>query len=585
MNTSAAPVTKAEPGSSFVLPKIEIDYQSFGRAIEDWAAETAPEGYYFDEVAAEKAANFFPTFLRHTTGRWAGQPFHLDEWQRAVVRCIFGWKRPDGTRRFRQVFIEIGRKNGKTSFAAGIALYMTFCDGEAGAQVYSVANDKDQAKICFAEAVKMRGLSDALRKRSIAYKTSLVVGKMGASFKPLSSIVKSKHGFNTHCAIYDEVHEFKSRDLHDVIHTSTGSRTQPLEIEITTAGEEGLSIWAEHHEYAEKVRDQIINDPDFLPVLFCADKDDDWTAPETWLKANPGLGRTISVEYIAKECARAQVVPGFKNTFLRLHLNVRTEKASKWLSMQSWDDCDGAVIAAELEGRECYGGLDLSSKSDLTALALIFPPIEEGEPWKCLVWCWCPADNIKARADRDRVPYPQWRDEGLLEATEGNVVDYDLMRARISGADVFRNLSQLPGTVAELVETDPEFTAIAERFDIQEIAYDRWNSSQLVNQLVEDGHTMVPFGQGYASMAAPTKELGEKLIPGGQLAHGGNKLLRWCASNIKTRQDPAGNLKPDREKSSEKIDPMVALIMALGRAMLAENDETVIEYTSGQMFG
>ena len=525
-NSSAQAVPDTE------LPAIQL------LDVEGWAERTAPSGYWFDEAAAARACAFFPRFLRHTKGKWAGQPFELDAWQLPIIRVVFGWKRPDGTRRFRIAYIEIPRKNGKTGLAAGIGLYLAIADGEIGAEVYSAANDKDQAAICHTEAKLMRAQNEALRGRSLVFKNSIVFPKTNSAYLVISSDAGTKDGLNAHGIIYDELHASKHRDLYDVLHTSTGARTQPLEWLITTAGSDRKSLCYEMHEYAEKVRDGIIIDPEFLPVIYAASKDDDWQKPETWAKANPNLGRTISFEYVQKQAERAKELPRYENTFKRLHLNLWTEQVTRWLPLQAWDACHAAVDREALRGRRCFAGLDLSTTTDITALGLIFPDDAGGYDW--LPFFWVPEENAQRRQRRDRVPYLDWIAQGLIRATPGNVVDYDMIRADIN--------------------------ALGAEFNIEELAIDRWNATQITTQLQGDGFNVFAFGQGYQSMSPPAKEL-EKLVLGRVVRHGANPVLRWMASNVAIVQDAAENIKPSKEKSTERIDGIVAGVMGLGRAI------------------
>jgi phage terminase large subunit-like protein len=535
----------------------EQSVQTSARSVVAWTADGVPAGaplsaaeaeavgakYWFDREAADVACDFFPVFCVHLEGELAGQPFDLEQWQRDdIIRPAFGWKRLDGSRRYRILYIEIPRKNGKTTLAAGIALLLTFADKEAGAQVYSAASDKDQAAIVFDAAVAMRNANHELRRRSLAYKKALVVPTWGASFKPLSTVAKSKHGFNVHGFVFDEFHVQPDRELYDVLHTGTGARAQPLEVIITTAGSNKHSICWELHDHAIKVQQGALEDDAFLGVIYAADGEkDDWKDPATWRKANPNLGVSVKLDYIERECLKAQQITAYENTFKRLHLNIWTEQVSRWIPLETWDACGEVVAAADLEGMECTGGLDLSSVSDLSALLLDFKREDGAHIW--LPFFWMPKENIDRRVKRDRVPYDVWVKQGLIKATEGNVVDYRVIRA--------------------------DMNDLAEHFVMREVAFDRWNAQSLVTDLQEDGFTMVAFGQGFASMSAPTKEL-EKLILGHLLVHSKHPVLRWMLSNVAVQQDPAGNNKPDKESSGEKIDGIVAGIMALARNMVID---------------
>jgi phage terminase large subunit-like protein len=500
-----------------------------------------PDAFWFDDAAADRAVAFFERVLTHTKGEWAGQPLKLADWQaNEIIRPLFGWKRADGTRRYRTAYIQIPRKAGKSTLAAGIALYLLLADGEPGAEVYSAAADRDQAAIVFEMAKQMADASPHIRRRVQAFKRALTVPGTASSYKVLSSEAYTKHGLSAHGIVVDEVHALPDRDLWDVLTTSTGARRQPLTVAITTAGFDRHSLCYELYEYGCKVRDGIIDAPAFLPVIYEASPDDDWKSPATWHKAHPGLGVSVKEDYFAAECEKAQQLPSYENTFKRLLLNVWTEQDTRWLPMDRWDACGNEL--PDLDGRTCYAGLDLSTTTDITALVLAFPV---GAKVHLLPFFWVPRENIHKRARRDRVPYDMWQREGFIEATDGNVVDYGVIRRRVN--------------------------ELAEKYRIKEIAVDRWNATQLSTELTGDGFEMVGFGQGFASMAAPTKEL-ERRVLGGEVNHGRNPVLRWMASNVSITQDPAGNMKPDKAKSTERIDGIVAALMALGRAMEADEE-------------
>lgn len=496
--------------------------------------------FYFDDDAAKRAVSFFAECLTHTTGEWRGTPFVLSNWQAKIVRDIFGWKRQDGTRRYRTVFIALPRKQGKTTLAAGLALYAAFADNEPGAQVIAAAADREQARLCFDIAKGMVSAEPELSNRGEVYKNSIVIPETGSSYRVLSSEAYSKHGLSCSYIGADELHAWPDRELWDVLVTSTGARRQPLSVVTTTAGFDRHSICYELWSYAEKVRDGIIQDDAFLPVIYAAAPDDDWTLPSTWAKANPGFNVSVKEDFYAGECAKAKELPSYENTFRRLYLNQWTESDVRWLGMEAWDKCGQNL--PDLDGLPCYAGLDLSTTTDITALVLAFPA---GPIVYLLPFFWVPGESILKRAKRDRVPYDLWQKQGFIEATSGNVLDYELIRARIN--------------------------ALSERFHIKEIAIDRWNATQLATQLAGDGFEVVGFGQGFASMSAPCKEL-EKRVLGQQIAHGNNPVLRWMASNVSVTTDAAGNLKADKAKSTERIDGIVASLMALGRVIANQQD-------------
>ena len=854
--------------------------------------------FHFDENAANIAVLFFERFLHHSKGEWAGRPFQLEQWQKdQVIRPLFGWKRADGTRRYRRAYIEIPRKNGKSTLGAAIALALLYIDSEPGAEVYSAASDREQAAIVFNEARAMVETSPELLRRSKPFRRSIVVPGTRSSYRVLSADAPHQHGLNAHGIVFDELHTQPDRELWDVLNTSTGARRQPLVVMLTTAGYDRESICWEQHEYARQILQGIVQDDSFFACIYGAEESDDWLDPATWRKANPNLGVTISLDYLEGEARRAQISPAYQNTFRRLHLNQwcvilgtmiamesgefkrvedlipgdrivafdektqtltisvvksildngvhpvyrittkrgrsitttgnhpfwcrtgrsdspkyswidalslrpgdrvgialgwpdgqvqseitedqarflgimigdgamtdhspritsidpgvlefcrdmaeqfgvalrsrgdhpaqfrfpkkirggrqpnslkqwlidqkvwgknvyskrvpefvwvggkkiwaaflsgyldtdgcvaeedgntaiiwvsanlklledcqqllamlgaqsnlrqgrtgefpswrlevherrsqallrdsltpvhsakkgklksakieggrdgavsldrfrfdpiqsieilqpentigveveafhthitngfithNTQQETRWLPIETWDTCNQPVDAELLKGAECYGGLDLASSSDIAAFVLDFPN-EPGEDERhaWLPFFWIPEANMIERARKDRVPYDAWVRAGLIKATPGNVIDYRQI-------------------VADII-------ALGEKYNIKEIAFDRWGAVQISQELMGAGYELVGFGQGFQSMAPPMKDL-LRLVMDRKLAHGGNPVLRWMADNLVVRQDPAGNVKPDKAKSREKIDGIVGGLMALDRA-------------------
>lgn len=509
-------------------------------------------GYcYFDAEAAQLALDFFPNCLVHIKGPKAGKPFVLAGWEKCIIANLFGWKRKNGTRRYRTAFIFVPRKNGKTTLAAGIILFVLTCDNEPGAEIYSSANDRDQAKLVFAPAELMVKASPELSTRLQVYRNTILAIdpdsglETGSYYRPISADANTKDGYNTHLHINDELHAQRDRRLVDALETSTGSRAQPLTIYITTSDFDRPSICNEKYDYACKVRDGIFKDDTFLPAIYEAKPEDDWTKVATWRKANPNLGVSLFMDYIRHECKKAQETPACENTFKRLHLNIKTEQDVRWLKLTDWDACDAPVVETELIGKRCFAGFDLSSNMDVTARVLVFPPDADCELFRCLCRFYIPQENAYKREERDRVPYTAWARAGYIKLTPGNVVDYGIVKA--------------------------DFQFDYEKFDIVESAFDRWNFEALRQQFIGEGieaDHFVSFGQGFVSMSAPSKEL-EKLILSQQLAHGGNPVLRWMAGNVSVEFDAADNIKPSKKKSTQRIDGIVALIEALGRAMVA----------------
>lgn len=504
-------------------------------------------GLRFDEQAAWKALQFF-NLLKHSKGEWAGRTLELEGWQQFVVWCLFGWMREDGTRRFRTSYLEVARKNGKSTLAAGIGLKLFVADNEPGAEVYSAATKRDQARITHSEATRMVKASPALRKRVRVYRDNLNVEATASKFEPLGRDTDSLDGLNIHGVIIDELHAHKSRDLVDVLETARGARRQPLQFEITTAGYDRESICYVHHEYTEKILTGAVEDDTWFGVIYTIDPDDDWQDETIWRKANPNLGVSKKIEYMREQAKKAREMPSQLNAFLRLDLDVWTQSQTKWVNLEHWHACGDAVDANGLRGRQCYGGLDLSSTTDVSALVLIFPPDGHDDSYKVLCRFWIPEESMHERSRRDRVPYEAWVRQGYMTATPGNVIDYDYILAQI----------------------DEDM----QNYDLRELAFDRWGATKIVQELQEMGLTVVQFGQGFASMSAPMKEL-EKLILSHKLAHGNNPVLTWMADNLVAAVDPAGNIKPDKQRSIEKIDGMVALIMALDRALRHSDNDSV----------
>lgn len=498
----------------------------------------------FDPVAAFAAEFFFEGMLVHIEGPLAGQPFVLEPWQRELVRELFGRKLPDGRRQYSTLYLEVPRGNGKSTFAAGLALYLLTVEGEQSAKIYGAAADKAQAAIVFETAEKMVEASPQLAKGITAYRNkTMEFAESGSKYIVLSSEAYTKHGLNPSGIIFDELHAQPNRDLYDVLVTAMGKRAQPLMVMITTAGYDRNSICWEQHEYARKIIDGTISDPTWLARIYAADAEDDWTSPAVWAKANPNYGVSVREEFLRQQCASALQSPAYQNTFRRLYLNQWTQQENRWIDMAAWDGCGGAL--PDLAGRRCFGGLDLASTTDIAALVLVFAPEAEGEPVALLPFFWIPQDSMIERERRDRVPYSTWVRQGLVEATPGNVIDYAYIRQRIN--------------------------ELARRYEIAEVAYDPWNATQLSLQLQDDGLTMVEMRQGFASMTAPSKEL-LRLVLAGQIAHGGNPVLRWMADNVTAKSDPAGNVKPDKGKSTNKIDGIVAAIMGLARMTANASD-------------
>lgn len=509
---------------------------------------------WFDSESAENAVGFFRDNLCFIEGEKAGQPFELELWQQSIIINLFGWKRPDGTRRYREAFIFVSRKNGKTPLAAGIINYVAFCDGEPGAQIYSSAGEREQAALVFRHASGMIYRNPELVKRSKIYRSfkSIEFYSGATIYKALSADADTKHGLNAHLVINDELHIQPNRDLVDTLETSTASRRQPLIIHITTAGFDKHTICYEKYDYACKVRDGIINDTKMLPIIYETEEGDDWTDEKVWYKANPNLGISVSLDYLRSACKEAQDIPAKENTFKRLHLNIWTEQETRWLSMDKWRQCE--CIDYDLTGCTGFAGLDLSSNKDITAFVMVF---DIDGRYFVLPRFWIPKDNAHDREKRDGVPYIQWAKDGYIRMTPGNVIDYETVIS-----DIMKDF---------------------EKYKIRNTAFDRFAFESIRQRFLNLGveqDKFISFGQGYVSMSQPMKET-EKLILSGNMVHNNNPVLTWMASNVAVSQDAAGNVKPDKARSKEKIDGVVALIMAVGLLITQPQEEESIYETRG----
>ena len=513
-----------------------------------------PDSHYNKDKADRAVA--FIEHLCHTKGKWAGQPFLLLPWQEQIVRDLFGIVKENGKRQFLTAYIEIPKKQGKSELAAAIALYLLYADNEPSAEVYGAACDRNQASIVFDVARQMVEMSPALMRRSkIRTAGKRIINYRNAGFyQVLSAETGTKHGLNVSGLVFDEIHAQPNRHLYDVLTKGSGDdRMQPLYFLITTAGTDTHSICYEVHQKAMDILEGRKHDPTLYPVIYGAAEQDDWTDPKVWKKANPSLGITVGIDKVKAACESAKETPSEENVFRQLRLNQWVKQSVRWMPMDKWDACAFPVREEDLEGRICYGGLDLSSTTDITAFVLVFPPLDDQDKYCILPYFWLPEETLPLRVKRDHVMYDIWAKQGFIQTTEGNVIHY--------------------GYIEKFIEK------LGERFNIQEIAFDRWGAVQMVQNLEGMGFTVVPFGQGFKDMSPPTKEL-MKLTLEQRIAHGGHPVLRWMMDNIYIRRDPAGNIKADKEKSTEKIDGAIATIMGLDRAIRCGNNAHESVYDS-----
>ena len=527
---------------------------------------------HFNEGAADHIIEFFKEFLVFYEGAWDGQPFILTPNQKFIVGSIFGWKNKDGNRRFRTAYIEEAKGQGKSPLAGGIGLYGLTFDDEPGGEIYSAATTRDQAGILFRDARLYAEGSDSLKEMLIIDRHNIANPETNSFFRPVSSEHKGLDGKKPHMALIDEIHEHPNDLVVRKMSAGAKTRRQNLTFEITNAGYDRHSICYQHHEYTEKILGGLIKDDSWfglmtgldvcskceaegktIPQDGCPDCDD-WRDPKVWEKANPNmryLGKPF-MTYLKRQVAEAKAMPSQENIVKRLNFCCWTESITKWLPIDKWNACNSAVDPEALKGRTCYGGLDLSTNIDLTAWVMVFPPEEEGDLYEILCRFFLPEDNMMERVKRDKVPYDVWAKQGYIKLTPGNIIDYAFIIAQIK-QDM----------------TD---------YQIAELAFDRWGSQKITTDLqdlgfeIEGKRSLVQFGQGFASMSPPTKEV-ETMVLKGELAHGGNPVLAWNVSNVAIRIDPAENKKPDKEKSIERIDGAVALVMAIGRAMLRGGQE------------
>ncbi len=524
---------------------------------------------YFDEGAADHIIDFFPEFLSFYEGDFSGKPFILTPHQKFVLGSIFGWKNKDGNRRFRTAYIEMGKGNGKTPMAGGIGLYGLTFDDEPGAEIYAAATTREQAGILFRDARLYAEASDSLKEMLTIDKYNIAYEVENAFFRPISSEHRGLDGKKPHMAMIDEIHEHPNDLVVRKMSAGTKGRRQSLIFEITNAGYDRHSICFQHHEHTAKVLEGIIKDDAWFGIMTgldtcpecekegktipqdgCPDCDD-WRDPKVWEKANTNmkyLGEPF-MAYLKRQVAEAKAMPSQENIVKRLNFCIWTESITKWIPVDKWNACAGAVDPEVLKGRTCYGGLDLSTNIDLTAWVMVFPPLENGEKYEVLCRFFLPEDNMAERVLRDKVPYDVWARQGYLTLTPGDLIDYAFI------------LHQIDQDMKD--------------YHITELAFDRWGSQKITTDLqdlgfeIEGKKSLIQFGQGYASMSPPTKEV-ERMVLAGEIAHGGNPILSWNVSNVAIKLDPAENKKPDKEKSIERIDGAVALIMAIGRAMLKE---------------
>ena len=505
------------------------------------------DGCTWNPKLGQHVVDFFATYLRLGEGQWAGQPFVLLPWQRDdVIMPLFSWVRADGTRRFRVAYVSCGKKNGKSPLAAGVGLYMLVGDGEPGAKVASAATEINQARIVHSDAIRMVEASPELKAVLKINHTTSNIGYLAqnAWYRAWSGdhTHKAKEGYNLHCVIVDELHVW-GHALLDAVRYAFISRRQPLRFQVTTAGVyDETSVGWEEYTLSKRVLSGVVVDPERFVYIAEADKGDDWKIEATWHKANPSLGSILSAEEIAKACQDAQDTPRLENDFRRYRLNQWTAQATRWLNMDAWNECGGAPEIPDGATVACCA--DLSSKLDMTALAIVYR--DPDEVYHAKVYCWLPESCLtETKNNPNQKLYQLWHKNGYLEVTPGNVIDYNLLRKRV--------------------------LELAEQYDMPEIGFDPYNAMHVMHVLADDGIEVFSHRQGWQSMNDPSKEV-ERLIVSRKLRHGGHPILAWAAQNAAVEPNKAGNISPVKPQKSSplKIDALVAMIMAIGRAMVMD---------------
>lgn len=528
------------------IPANELVMLACKRHLNDLKkSKTKAFPYKFDVDLANRYLDFF-SLLKHSKGELAGQPIHLELWQCFRIGSVFGWVHKEtGLRRFFEAYHQVPRKNGKSTEAAGVGVELLTIDREQGAEVYSAATKKDQARIIFDEAKRMVNASSHIKKHINIYQTNMSMPMSNSKFEPLSSDANSLDGLNIHGGIIDELHAHKTRDVYDVLVTATGARKQPLIWIVTTAGFNTNGICYEKYDYSVKVLKGVIEDDRFFCYIAQADEGDDVFDENTWIKANPNIGVSCSLEDLRTKAKQAREIPAALTNFMVKHLNMWVNAETAWMNMQKYKECEeenNNFDINSLEGEKCFCGVDLSATTDITSVNLEFPLHDGRYAW--LNHCFLPEDGILEKERRDKVPYTAWAREGYITLTPGPTIDYEWIQSYIM--------------------------EMSKKYRIQEIDYDPWNSTQFANNLMNEGFECVEIRQGFKTLSEPIKDI-EKLILEKRLITFNNPVLRFAISNAVPSLDPAGNIKLDKSKASKRIDPIIAGVTSHARAMLHEH--------------
>ncbi len=500
--------------------------------------------YYFDAEAAEHCFKFAELYCRHSKGEWAGQSLVLEEWQRFCVGSIFGWKgKNSGLRKYRYFYIQVARKNGKSTLMAFIGLYVLVCDDESGAEIYSAATKKDQARIIFDEAKNMVNASPELRKLLSVYRNNLSFDNQLSKFEPLSADSETLDGLNVHLGLIDEFHAHKNSGVYDILDSAKGARSQPIIGAGTTAGKNPNCYCKQRYDYYKNILKGTIENEDTFIYIAELDDGDDWTDKSVWIKANPNLGISVKMQDMLNMCETAKNLVTAQNEFKCKKLNMWVSSTTSWANMQSWKKCPQHISKNDLLGKRCYAGCDLAMRNDLASVTLEFS-LDDGY-YAALSHSFIPEDRVYENSRRDNIDYQAWIDAGYITPTPGSVVDFDYIEEHIRKQ--------------------------AELYDLVEVCVDPWNATQFMSHLIDDGFRVVEVRMGYRTLSEPTKDL-EGIILNHKIIHYNDPLLAWAVGNVVVQSDENMNIRPVKSKSSNKIDPAMALIIAHTRAYTdAEN--------------
>ena len=517
--------------------------QACERFIDDLENAEA-KGLYFDQLEAQRILDFYDIFIKHVKGELAGQTVEIEPWQAFILINLFGWYQvKDNLRRFRTAYIEVARKNAKSTLSSGIALFLTGFDSEPGAEVYSAATKKDQAKIVFNDASEMINKSPELRRSFGVHRNNIHNKSSYSKFEPLSADANSLDGLNISGAVVDELHAHKTREVWDVLETATGARRQPMIVAITTAGSNQQGICYEQRDYVTKILGNLAFDESYFGVIYTLDDEDDWLDESKWIKANPNIGVSVKWDDIRRLALKAKEQTTAKNNFLTKRLNRWVTTASVWLNMEFWERAPRIANDESLQLMPCWIGIDLANKLDIAAVVCVF---KDGKDYHVKSRFYIPEDNISAKSKTIGVMYELWAESGFLTTTPGNIIDH------------------------EIIEED--IRELLSEYNVQEVAFDPWGSVQMANHLSGDGAPMIEVPQTVKNMSEAMKEL-EALVMAGKIHHGDNPVLNWMASNVTCEPDRNENVFPRKERADNKIDGIVALITALSRIIRVEADD------------